>query len=105
MAFTGLIVFELYNVLNFRSFRSPLHRVGFFSNPALLYAILGSIALQVLVVYTPVFQEFLGTAPLTLADWGLLVLLGLPVLIAGETYKILRSRAGTPGSSAPGGPG
>jgi len=105
MAFTGLIVFELYNVLNFRSFRSPLHRVGFFSNPALLYAILGSIALQVLVVYTPIFQEFLGTAPLTLADWGLLVLLGLPVLIAGETYKILRSRAGTPGSSAPGGPG
>ena len=105
MAFTGLILFELYNVLNFRSFRSPLHRVGFFSNPTMLYAILGSSALQVLVVYTPIFQEFLGTAPLTLADWGLLALLGLPVLIAGEIYKILRSRAGTPGSSAPGGSG
>ncbi|NLM30211.1 MAG: HAD-IC family P-type ATPase, partial [Methanomicrobiales archaeon] len=101
MAFTGLIIFELYNVLNFRSFRSPLHKIGFFSNPALLYAILGSIALQVLVVYTPIFQEFLGTAPLTLADWGLLALLGLPVLIAGEIYKILQGRAGTQGFSAP----
>jgi Ca2+-transporting ATPase len=96
MAFTGLIVFELYNVLNFRSFRFPLHRIGFFSNPALLYAILGSLALQVLVVYVPVFQDFLGTAPLTLADWGLLALLGLPVLLAGEVYKILRSRGGNP---------
>jgi len=107
MAFSGLIVFELYNVLNFRSFRFPLHRIGFFSNPALLYAILGSLALQVLVVYVPVFQDFLGTAPLTLADWGLLALLGLPVLLAGEVYKILRSRggregAGIPGSSSPG---
>ena len=96
MAFSGLIVFELYNVLNFRSFRFPLHRIGFFSNPALLYAILGSLALQVLVVYVPVFQDFLGTAPLTLADWGLLALLGLPVLLAGEVYKILRSRGGNP---------
>ena len=96
MAFSGLIVFELYNVLNFRSFRFPLHRIGFFSNPALLYAILGSLALQVLVVYVPVFQDFLGTAPLTLADWGLIALLGLPVLLAGEVYKILRSRGGNP---------
>ncbi|NLA39182.1 MAG: HAD-IC family P-type ATPase [Methanomicrobiales archaeon] len=92
MAFSGLIIFELYNVLNFRSFRLPLHRVGFFSNPALFYAILGSLALQMLVVYVPVFQAFLGTAPLTLADWGLLALLGLPVLIAGEAYKVLRMR-------------
>jgi len=100
MAFTGLIVFELYNVLNFRSFRFPLHRIGFFSNPALLLAILGSLALQALVVYVPVFNVFLGTAPLTLADWGLLALLGLPVLLAGEAYKILRlKRAGaSPGA-------
>ncbi|ABN58054.1 MULTISPECIES: cation-translocating P-type ATPase [Methanoculleus] len=92
MAFTGLIIFELYNVLNFRSFRYPLHRIGFFSNPALLLAILGSLALQALVVYVPIFNVFLGTAPLTLADWGLLALLGLPVLLAGEAYKIFRLR-------------
>ncbi|MDV2480694.1 HAD-IC family P-type ATPase [Methanoculleus sp. Wushi-C6] len=98
MAFTGLIVFELYNVLNFRSFRFPLHRIGFFSNPALVLAILGSLVLQALVVYVPVFNAFLGTAPLTLADWGLLALLGLPVLLAGEAYKILllRVRGGSP---------
>ncbi|MDK2890160.1 MAG: P-type Ca2+ transporter type [Methanoculleus sp.] len=103
MAFTGLIIFELYNVLNFRSFRFPLHRIGFFSNPALFLAVLGSLALQALVVYVPVLQTFLGTAPLTPGDWGLLALLGLPVLIAGEAYKILRLRWGNsnegPGAS------
>jgi P-type Ca2+ transporter type 2C len=45
------------------------------------------------VVYVPILQEFLGTAPLTLADWGLLFLLGLPILLAGEIYKILRLRS------------
>ena len=93
MAFTGLIIFEMYNVLNFRSFRFPLHRIGFFSNPTLILAILGSLGLQALVVYVPILQEFLGTAPLTLADWGLLFLLGLPILLAGEIYKILRLRS------------
>jgi Ca2+-transporting ATPase len=39
-------------------------------------------------------QIFLGTAPLTLADWGLLAILGLSVLIAGEVYKVIRLRAG-----------
>ncbi|WP_292520191.1 HAD-IC family P-type ATPase [Methanoculleus sp.] len=101
MAFTGLIIFELYNVLNFRSFRYPLYRVGFFSNPYLLLAILGSLALQALVVYVPIFNIFLGTAPLTLADWGLLALLGLPVLIAGEAYKIIRLRAGREDETPP----
>ncbi|WP_366515247.1 calcium-translocating P-type ATPase, SERCA-type [Methanoculleus sp.] len=102
MAFSGLIIFELYNVLNFRSFRFPLHRSGLFSNPTLFFAILGSLALQALVVYVPVLQTFLGTAPLTLGDWGLLALLGLPVLLAGEVYKIivLRSRGAGEGPAA-----
>ncbi len=92
MAFTGIIIFELYNVLNFRSFRFPLHQIGFFSNPALIYAILGSLLLQAVVVYVPIFNTFLGTTPLALADWGFLALIGLPVLFAGEAYKILRLR-------------
>jgi Ca2+-transporting ATPase len=92
MAFTGLVIFELYNVLNFRSFRFPLHRIGFFTNPTLILAILGTLALQALVVYVPILQVFLGTAPLALADWGLLALLGLPILIAGEAYKAIRLR-------------
>jgi len=92
MAFTGLIIFELYNVLNFRSFRFPLYRIGIFSNPSLILAILGSLALQAVVVYVPVFNAFLGTAPLALADWGFLALLGLPVLLAGEAYKAIAIR-------------
>ncbi|MFA6673323.1 MAG: HAD-IC family P-type ATPase, partial [Methanoculleus sp.] len=101
MAFTSLIVFELYNVLNFRSFRFPLHRIGVFTNPTLILAILGSLALQAVVVYVPVFNAFLGTAPLALADWGFLALLGLPVLLVGEAYKmlLLRLRNAAPAAS------
>jgi Ca2+-transporting ATPase len=91
MAFAGLIVFELWNVLNFRSLRHPLARIRFFSNRYLLAALLASGVVLVLVVYQPLFQLFLGTIPLTLSDWVILVLLGIPPVIAGEIYKYVSS--------------
>ena len=90
MAFTGIILFELVNVLNFRSFRFTLRRTGFFSNPSVIVAILASIGIQVLVVYHPFFQELLQTVPLGLSDWFVMILLAFPLVIAGEVYKFLR---------------
>jgi Ca2+-transporting ATPase len=92
MAFAALILIELWNVLNFRSFRHPLARIGASSNRYLLVAILASAALLLLVVYHPLFQLFLGTTSLAIADWGILVLIGLPPVIAAELYKGTRSR-------------
>jgi Ca2+-transporting ATPase len=96
MAFAGLIVFELWNVLNFRSLRHPLARIGLFSNRYLLVALLASVIMLILVVYLPLLQLFLGTVPLTLSDWGILVLLGIPPVIAGEIYKYWSSRRTSP---------
>ncbi|MDD1678126.1 MAG: cation-transporting P-type ATPase, partial [Methanomicrobiales archaeon] len=89
MAFAGLILIELWNVLNFRSFRHPLARIGLFSNRYLLLALLASVALLLLVVYQPLFQIFLGTTALPTTDWLILVLLGLPPVLCGELYKYL----------------
>jgi Ca2+-transporting ATPase len=87
IAFTGLVLFETVNALNFRSLRYPLAKVGFFSNPWLLAALGGVVALQALVVYHPWFQAFLSTVPLAAADWLVLAAISIPILAAGEIWK------------------
>ncbi len=96
MAFTGLIVFELINVLNFRSFRSTLKEIGLSSNPAIVYALIGSIIIQIVVIYHPFFQTIFRTVALSIQDWILLMIIGLPLLIVGEVYKFLQQRKDTP---------
>ncbi len=92
LAFTGIIIFEKINVLNFRSFRYPLHTAGFWSNPYLLGAIVLTILLQVLAVYTPILQTMLRTVPLGLGDWMMMFVIGVPVVLAGEMYKMIKNR-------------
>jgi magnesium-transporting ATPase (P-type) len=92
VAFTGLILIEMINVFNFRSLRHPLSRIGFFTNPKLLAAVVGSIALQVAVVYAPVMQRFFGTRSLDLREWLMMILLGLPIFLVPEGAKILLER-------------
>ncbi len=92
LAFTALVIFETINVLNFRSLRAPLSVVGFFTNRWLVFATGVTILVQVAAVYVPFFQSLLGTVPLALTDWILLVLAGIPILLAGEIYKTITFR-------------
>ncbi|MBN1431493.1 MAG: cation-transporting P-type ATPase [Methanomicrobiaceae archaeon] len=94
MAFTGIIIFELVNVLNFRSFRWNLGNIGILSNPYILAAIVLSVIIQVVVIYLPWFQVFLNTVPLSLFDWICLTAIALPLLFAGEWYKWIRRSNG-----------
>lgn len=87
MAFTGLIMLEMVNVFNFRSFREPMPLVGFLSNRWLLVAWVLSVGLQVCAVYVPFLQTALHTTPLSLADWGWILALAVPVFLVGEAYK------------------
>ncbi|MCU4718219.1 cation-translocating P-type ATPase [Halapricum hydrolyticum] len=79
MVFTGLVVFEFAKLFVVRWTRgTPV-----LSNQWLLAAVLGSLSLQLAVLYTPLNRYF-GTVPLDVADWGLLgvvFLIGLPALV------------------------
>jgi Ca2+-transporting ATPase len=92
VAFTGLIVAEKVNVLNFRSLDLPLRRIGFFSNPWLLAALALTIGLQICAVYVPFLQTALGTHPLRIQDWLLIVAVALPIFIGPEWIKWRRQR-------------
>ena len=91
MAFTTLVLFQLFNVLNARSdSRSAFRRL--FDNPWLWGALTFSLGLQFAVIYLPFLQRAFDTVALSLTDWGLCVLVGSSVLWLRELSKWISRR-------------
>jgi len=88
MAFTMLVIFQLYNVLNCKNENKSIFRTGVMNNKWLLLAILSSLMLQLAVLYTPL-SGFMKTMPLNLSDWGIVLAVGSTVIIFEEIRKIV----------------
>lgn len=89
-AFTAIVVFEKVSVFAFRSFRNPNRRIGWASNRWLLLALTAMLALQVAALHVPVLQTALRTVPIGLANWGLIAIAALPLIIVPEAIKEVR---------------
>lgn len=92
VAFTGIIVIEKVNVLNFRSLGGTIMSIGWWTNPWVLVAIFSTIGLQVLAVYVPTLQTALHTVPLSAIDWIVIVGVALPIFLLVEIAKSMRIR-------------
>ncbi|RNA64164.1 calcium-translocating P-type ATPase, SERCA-type [Prosthecochloris sp. ZM_2] len=86
MAFTALVVFEMVNAFQARSERQNLFAMGLLSNPWLFGAVAVSLLLQVLVIYSPLADAF-HVVPLSVRDWGLIVLVSLSLVMADVVFK------------------
>ena len=88
MAFTTLMLFQLFNVINARSDEQSAF-VDLFTNRWLWVAIGGSLALQLLVVYAPFLQRAFGTTGLSGRDWVFCVTVASSVLWLREASKAI----------------
>ncbi len=86
MAFTTLVLAQLFNTFNARSDRRSA-LPDLFANPLLLAAIGLSVVLQVVVVHVPLMNDAFATTPLTWGQWAVCVGLASLVLVAGEVRK------------------
>jgi len=91
MAFTTLMLFQMFNVVNARSDEQSA-LVHLFTNGWLWAAIIGSVALQVLVVHLPFLQRAFGTTGLSAGDWGFCVAVASSVLWVREVTKAIARR-------------
>ena len=96
MAFTTLMLFQLFNVLASRSEEQSAFS-GLFRNRWLWGAIGLSVVLQFLVLYTPVLQRAFGTIGLSAGDWLRCVAVASTVLWLVEIGKLV-ARARRPTS-------
>jgi P-type Ca2+ transporter type 2C len=88
MAFNTLVFFSLFQIFNARSdARSAF--VGMFANKWLWLAIVLSVVLQIVVVYTPFLQQAFSTVSVTFNDWLLCVAVASSVLWLRELSKVV----------------
>jgi Ca2+-transporting ATPase len=92
VVFSVLTISQLFHSMAVRSERASLFEIGITTNPAMLGAILLTLALQMAVIYTPALQPIFHTQALPLPD--LLLVLGLSslLLVAVEIEKWLVRR-------------
>jgi Ca2+-transporting ATPase len=88
MAFTTLVVFQMFQVFNNRSEVKSVFSMNLLSNKYLIYAVMASLAIQVVTIYTPLSLVInKGQVFFTLADWALIVVVSSSVVLTEELIK------------------
>jgi magnesium-transporting ATPase (P-type) len=89
VAFALLVIIQMVNAFNARSEKNSIIKLGFFTNPFLIGAILISIVTTVAIVEIPFMQEYLHTTSLNFNDWSIILGASLIVLVVEETRKLI----------------
>jgi Ca2+-transporting ATPase len=69
IAFTVIVIMEMIRVIMIHL----QYKLGLFSNKWLILAIISSVLLQLLVIYTPLSKVF-DTVPLSLIEWSYILI-------------------------------
>ncbi len=96
MAFTVIVIAELFQAFNARSLRESAFSPHLHANWKLVLAVLGALGLQLLLIYIPPLQRIFRTEALSLLDLGVGTVLASFTLWATEIVKLfLRHRPRT----------
>jgi P-type Ca2+ transporter type 2C len=87
IAFTTLVMFEMFAVMSARSFAS-FKKMSLFSNKWLTLGIISSISIQLLVVYNPFLEHVFGTVPLQPMHWAIILGISIFGFIMMELSKL-----------------
>jgi Ca2+-transporting ATPase len=87
IVFTVLCFSQMGHVMAIRSQRDSLFTLGLLSNKPLLLALLITVSLQLMIIYTPFFNVIFKTQPLTFFELTITVLTSSIVFFAVETEK------------------
>ncbi len=88
----GVILIEMFYLLNSRSLRESIFRVGFFSNRWILIGIASIIMLQIFYTYLPVMNSLFRSAPISIESWARLVAVALSAFVIVELEKWITKR-------------
>ena len=91
-AVTTVILFQIFYLLQCRSLRDSMFKIGLFSNPSVYVGIVLLILLQLAFVYVPFMNTLFSSAPLTPEAWLKATLAGMIVLPVISLEKWLRRR-------------
>ncbi|HEY5506456.1 MAG TPA: calcium-translocating P-type ATPase, PMCA-type [Coriobacteriia bacterium] len=92
MLFTTIVLSQLLHAFNFRSQTRTVFSLDSLKNHWLVAAFIGSMALQVAVIYTPALQAIFRTQPLGIHDWLAVGIASMLPLVVIDTFKVIGAR-------------
>jgi P-type Ca2+ transporter type 2C len=95
-AMMTLVMFEIANAYNFRSFRYPVHKLPLFANKYLVYASIASFFAILAVVYTPLGTIFETSPEINIADWVLSIAIAFSIIIVFDLLKVFKGDLSNP---------
>jgi len=94
MLFCALVLTQLLHAFNFRSETGTVFSARSFKNKWLVLGLVGSMGLQLLVVYLPGAERIFRTVPLNAADWIAVVATAVAATVVIDVTKLLVARYG-----------
>ncbi|MFV0352232.1 MAG: cation-translocating P-type ATPase [Oscillospiraceae bacterium] len=89
LTLASIVFCQIGAVLNCRTEKQSVFKVGLFSNKRVLIGILAEIIILCILIYVPFLQPVFNTAPIGLREWIFLVLIPIPVVLIEEARKAL----------------
>ena len=88
LSLTVLVIIEMLNALNALSEDGSLLQIPPWSNPYLVLAMMGSVLVHFVVLYTPFIASVFSVTPLDWHDWKLVLYFSVPVILVDEALKL-----------------
>ena len=92
IALTTMVFFQFYQALNCRSDTESIFKMKIMTNPFLFFSVIAAFFAQMAVIYVPALQWIFRTVPLSLHEWGEILIITVTILIAVETDKFIRRK-------------
>lgn len=86
-AFAWLVTIQMVNTFSAISPNKSVFKTNYLKNPFHLFAVFMSFVFVFILIYVPFFQTYIGTEPLTLKDWWIILCFSFIPLIYQEIMK------------------
>lgn len=87
--FVNMAIDSLFYVFSVRSLHVPVWKSNPWNNPWLLLSVLAAFVIQCSALYFPPLQQLLGTVPLDIGAWGIVLGTSVTVVIVFEIIKVV----------------
>jgi magnesium-transporting ATPase (P-type) len=89
MTLASIVFCQVGMVLNCRTERQSIFKVGLFGNKRVIQGIVFEILLISAIIYVPFLQTVFQTAPISIKEWAFLIVLPAIILLIEETRKAI----------------
>ncbi len=91
LAFVTMVVYQWFKAWNCRFDRKSIFTVNPFGNKYLVSALVIVVTLQIFALHTPFMQSILSVQPISLYEWGTVLLISLSTVFVDEMAKLVRN--------------